>query len=80
MITNPLTGEEWGTAFEIAAALGADITPKMIRNWATRDGLPTARMPGPGHGTVVYPLPAAQEIEQRKRRSGRGRPRTLVVA
>ncbi|GIE29984.1 hypothetical protein Ait01nite_030290 [Actinoplanes italicus] len=80
MITNPVTGEEWGTAFEIAAALGADITPKMIRNWATRDGLPAARLTGPGRGAVYYPLPAAEEIEQRKRSSRRGRPRTVRAA
>lgn len=71
-------GREYGTAADIAARLGADITPAMIRRWAERDGLPRHRTPG--YGTVLYPLDVATRIERDKRCSTRGRPRRLDLA
>ena len=68
-------GEQWGTAAEIAEALGGDVTPAMVRNWARRDGLPSVRMAGDRGPEVRYPLGPAARIEAAKRRSGRGRPR-----
>jgi hypothetical protein len=66
-------GRTYGTRGEIARALGSDVTPAMVRNWARRDGLS-------GHlaGSVMYhPLDEAAAIERRKRLSTRGRPRKL---
>jgi hypothetical protein len=75
----PVDGVEYGTAAEIAAQLGADVTPAMVRNWARRDGLVAYRLPGARRGEVRYPLPDAARIEAEKRRSGRGRARRLDV-
>ena len=68
-------GAEYGTADELAAVLGPDVTPDMIRRWATRDGLPRHHVPGPGRGTVYFPLDRAAAIEREKRISPRGRSR-----
>lgn len=78
MIT--IHGVEYGTAAELAAVLGPDVTPRMIRHWADRDGLTAHHLPGPGRGTVVYALDQAATIEASKRRSPRGRPRTVPAA
>ncbi len=72
-------GVEYGTAAELVAVLGPDVTERMIRNWANRDGLRKHQLPGPGRGTVVYPLARAAEIEREKRLSRRGRPRALDI-
>ncbi|ROT25876.1 helix-turn-helix domain-containing protein [Micromonospora sp. HM5-17] len=45
-------GEEYGTAAELAAVLGPDVTPATIRRWAERAGLPAYR----DGRTVRYPL------------------------
>lgn len=66
-------GREYGTAAEIAAALGPDVTVAMVRNWARRDGL-TSHQSG---RTVHHPLDQAADIEARKRLAGRGRRRRL---
>ncbi|WP_431976165.1 hypothetical protein [Micromonospora haikouensis] len=74
-------GDRWGTAAQIAARLGPDVTPAMIRNWATRDGLPKARMhDAHGRPQVRYPLAKAIDIEATKYLSKRGRPRRLDAA
>ncbi|MEK8108672.1 hypothetical protein NKG94_34565 [Micromonospora sp. M12] len=66
-------GREYGTAVEIAAALGTDVTERMIVNWRRRDGLECQQV-----GRKVYsPLDQAAQIEAQKRLSGRGRPRQL---
>lgn len=70
MIT--LNGQQFGTATEIAQALGADITIDMIRKWAQRDGL-TRYRDQTGH--VHYALDQAAAIERTKRASRKGRPR-----
>lgn len=70
-------GRRWGTADEIAKALGRDITPTMVRNWARRNGLQTAAIPGAGRGTVRYPLDQAAAIEHTTRTTTRGRPRRV---
>lgn len=66
-------GREYGTAAEIAAALGPDVTTAMVRNWHQRDGLTAHRS---GRNTW-YPLDQAADIEARKRLAGRGRHRRL---
>lgn len=66
-------GVSYGTAREIARVLGGDVTPAMVRNWATRDGLTAIRV----GRAVLYPLAQARLIERDKRLSGRGRPRRL---
>ncbi|QDY11400.1 hypothetical protein FJK98_02385 [Micromonospora sp. HM134] len=74
----PHDGDHWGTATQIARRLGPDVTPAMLRNWATRDGLPKARMTDPhGRPQVRYPLAKATDIEATKYLSGRGRKRRL---
>ena len=66
-----VAGREWGTAAEIAARLGPDVTEAMVRRWRDRAGLTTVRA-----GSVAYsPLDEAAEIEHAKRVGGRGRPR-----
>lgn len=71
-------GAYWGTAAEIAAALGPDIKPATVRRWAARDGLTAVRsVDAGGRPQVQYPLDQAATIEARKRMSGRGRPRRL---
>ncbi|GAB3817717.1 hypothetical protein [Micromonospora zhanjiangensis] len=66
-------GREYGTADQIAAALGTDVTPAMVRNWSQRDGLARHR----DGRTVYYDLDQAATIERDKRVSGRGRARRL---
>jgi hypothetical protein len=66
-------GSEWGTAAELAARLGPDVTVAMIYRWRDRDGLAEARV-----GRKVYsPLDQAAELERAKRVAGHGRPRRL---
>ncbi|MBM0275109.1 hypothetical protein [Micromonospora tarensis] len=74
----PANGDHWGTARMIAAHLGGDVTVGMIRNWATRDGLPSAKMRDRhGRPEVRYPRQAATNIEAQKYLSGLGRKRRL---
>lgn len=72
-----LHGRQYGTATQIAAALGPDITVAMIRNWANpdREATPLTRIRA-GH-SVYYPLDEAQTKEAEKYLSGRGRKRRL---
>lgn len=71
-------GKTWGTAAEIAAALGPDIRPATVRRWETRDGLPAHRgKDDTGRPQVLFPLAEAARIEAAKRLSRRGRPRQL---
>lgn len=66
----------WGTAAEIAAALGPDVTATTVRWWARHDGLTAVRSrDGSRRPQVHYPLDEAARIEAAKRSSGRGRPR-----
>ncbi|WKU03739.1 hypothetical protein [Micromonospora sp. HUAS LYJ1] len=71
-----VNGREYGTAAEIAARLGSDVSVAMVRNWHQRDGL-TAHRVG---RTVYHPLDEAAAIEAAKRRTPRGRPRQLDAA
>ena len=72
-----LNGRQYGTAAQLAAALGPDITTAMIRNWANpdREPHPLTRIRA-GH-TVYYPLDEAQAKEAEKYLSGLGRKRRL---
>lgn len=74
----PLRGQTYGTAAELAQALGPDVTPRMIENWARRDGL--AKITSRDDDGVLrtrYPLRDAAMIEARKRATRRGRPRLV---
>lgn len=71
-----ITGRQYGTAAEIAKALGPDVTEAMVRNWARRDRLARHRT----GATVYYPLDQAARIEATKRAATRGRPRRLDTA
>jgi hypothetical protein len=78
MIRNPKDGQMYGTAAEVAKALG--VLPHVIRNYARRDGLPAARMKdAAGRRQVRYPLIRAGEIEREKRLGGLGAPRRADV-
>jgi hypothetical protein len=57
-------GREWGTAHQLAAHLGDDITPAMIRRWRERKNLTTI--------AGYSPLDEAAAIERAVRTSGRG--------
>lgn len=74
MIT--VKGEDYGTAAEVAAELGGDVTEDMVRNWSRRDGLKRHKI----GQTVYHPFAQAAEIEAKKSGSGRGRPRQLDFA
>ncbi|SCL32035.1 hypothetical protein GA0070616_4377 [Micromonospora nigra] len=72
-----INGRRYGTALQIAAHLGPDVTTDMIRKWADpdREAKPlTAIRAG---RNVYYPLDEATDIEATKHLSGRGRPRRL---
>ncbi|TCB97568.1 hypothetical protein E0H26_11660 [Micromonospora zingiberis] len=69
MIT--IEGREWGTAAELAAALGPDVTEAMIRRWRDRKGLTTR--------AGYSPLDEAARIERDARLNPRGRPRRVDV-
>ncbi|MFI5852280.1 hypothetical protein ACIA7R_31395 [Micromonospora chalcea] len=69
MIRDPRTGREWGTPTQLAARLGPDITPAMVRRWRERKNLTTV--------DGLSPLDEAATIEAAVRRSTRGRPRRL---
>ncbi|EEP73516.1 hypothetical protein MCAG_03843 [Micromonospora sp. ATCC 39149] len=65
-------GREYGTAAEIAHALGTDITADRVRDWARRSRkaddrlyglLPGHHLPGPGRGTTWYRLDHAAHVE-----------------
>lgn len=79
MIRNPKDGLLYGTAAEVAKALG--VRPHVIRNYANRDRLlPAVQMEdAAGRRQVRYPLIRAGEIEWEKRRSGLGAPRRADV-
>lgn len=64
MIRDPRTGREWGTAAQLAARLGPDVTVGMIRRWRERKGLTTIE--------GCSPLDEAAAIEARVRLGGRG--------
>lgn len=64
-------GHEWGTAAEIAQALGGGVTPDMIRKWELRDGLTARRH----RRTVVYRYDEATQINLDKLHTAEGRPR-----
>lgn len=69
----PIAGREWGTAAELAARLGPDVSPAMVRRWRDRDALAVIRV-----GRTVYsPLDQAAQIERDKRHVSTGRPRSL---
>lgn len=68
-------GQQYGTAEQIAATLGDDISVHMIRNWSQRDGLARYRV----GRTVYYDLAQAATIERDKRLAERGRPRQLDI-
>lgn len=76
----PIRGETYGTATEIAAALGTDVTPDMIENWSRRDGLAKVKTRDQdGVLRTRYPLRQAAMIEATKRATRR-RPRPAVLA
>lgn len=74
----PADGDLWGTARMICAYLGPGVTKAMIRNYAARDGLPSAKMTDRhGRRQTRYPRRRAADIEAEKYLSGRGRKRRL---
>jgi hypothetical protein len=79
MIT--IKGHQYGTAQEIAARLGSDITADRIRDWARRSRNPHDRLHGrlPRHRVqglgVRYRLDQAAAVEKHTRTSTRGRKR-----
>lgn len=77
MIT--VAGQRYGTATQIAAALGPDITPQRIRDWAYRGLLTGIHLPGQGRGRTYYALDQAAHVERVTRTSTRGRRRSLDV-
>ncbi|GAB3816580.1 hypothetical protein [Micromonospora zhanjiangensis] len=67
-----IDGHEYGTAAEIAAALGLDITAARVRDWARRAAnpadplyglLPRHHVPGRGRGSTWYRYDQAAYVE-----------------
>lgn len=74
-------GTHWGTAAEIAAALGTDVSASRVRDWARRSRKPTDPLhgllpghhaPGRGRGTTWYRLDQAAAVELATRRTAGG--------
>lgn len=78
MIT--IAGHRYGRADEIAAALGTDVTPQRVRDWARRGLVDRHHTPGRGRGTTWYRLDQAAAAEHLTRTSTRGRARSLDAA
>lgn len=73
-------GRRWGTAAQVAAALGPDIKPGTVHKWGRRDGLSRYRTRDEnGRPQVLYPFDEAAAIEAVKRLGGFGRPRELDI-
>lgn len=79
-----LAGHHYGTATQIAHALGPDITAARVRDWARRSRhtgdrlhglLPAHHLPGQGRGTTWYRHDQAAHVEMLTRTTGRGRTR-----
>lgn len=73
----PVSGVWYGTAEEIAAELGPDVTADRVRDWARRGLLGGVNQPGRGRGTTWYRLDEAAAAERSTRTSTRGRRRKL---
>lgn len=83
MITGP-DGHRYGTAQQIAAALGPDVRPDRVRDWARRSRRPSDSLHGmlPGiriDGETYHALADGAACERVTRTSTRGRRRTLDV-
>jgi hypothetical protein len=78
MIT--VDGVEYGTADELAAVLGPDVNPDLIRSWARRGRITRHHRPGQGRGTTWYRLDQVTAAELATRNSRRGRPRLLDMS
>lgn len=72
-----VAGQRYGTARDIAQALGPDITAARVRDWARRGLLTGHHLPGQGRGTTWYRLDHAATTERTTRQATRGRPRSL---
>lgn len=73
-----VNGEDYGTAIELAATVGPDVTPDTIWNWRRRDGLTTiTTRDDDGYLRTRSPLRETAIIEARKRATRRGRPRAF---
>ena len=81
MIT--IDGVEYGRADQLAAVLGPDVTPDLIRSWARpgpRNRITRYHRPGQGRGTTWYRLDQVTAAELATRNSRRGRPRLLDMS
>ncbi|WP_025620356.1 hypothetical protein, partial [Salinispora cortesiana] len=85
----PLTRDRYGTAAQIAHALGPDITAARVRDWARRSRdpndrlhglLPAHHLPGQGRGTTWYRYDQAAHVEMLTRTTSRGRTRVELTA
>ena len=65
-------GHEYGTAAQVAARLGPDITTAMVRRWADRGRVDRHKL---ADGGALFRVDQAAAEERRTRTSGRGRPR-----
>ncbi|WP_018251861.1 hypothetical protein [Salinispora mooreana] len=83
-----LVGHRYGTAAQIAHALGPDITAARVRDWARRSRdsgdrlhglLPAHHLPGQGRGTTWYRYDQAAHVEMLTRTTGRGRTRVELT-
>ncbi|NIL59955.1 hypothetical protein [Salinispora arenicola] len=74
-----LAGHHYGTAAQIAHALGPDITAARVRDWARRsrhtDDRLHGHLPGRGRGVTWYCHDQAVHVEMLTRTTGRGRTR-----
>lgn len=84
-----IAGREYGTAAEIAARLGPDVTAARVRDWARRSRtpgdplhglLPGHHLPGQGRGTTWYRLDQAAAVEAITRSTAGGPPRRGVLS
>lgn len=81
-------GTQYGTAAQLAHALGSDITAGRVRDWARRARkpadrlhglLPAQRLPGAGRGTTWYRLDHAARVEWLTRTGPTGAKRAVEL-
>lgn len=79
LTTIPIDGKpvECGTAADIAAHLGPDVTAKRVHDWGQRGLIERFNRPGRGRGTTYFRLDQAAAVERRTRLATRGRKRQL---
>lgn len=66
-----------GTAADIAAHIGGEVTAEHVEDWGQRGLIERWNVPGQGRGTTYFDLGQASKVELRTRIATRGKKRQL---